>query len=89
MQSKDHFTRDAALETLLHSDLLQPPADFTAQVMRNLHDLPLPFAAIPPTTAQPKRWEWLQWLALVGGALFSLEQLASYAFGIWFVTSIG
>ena len=78
--------QDDQLDSVLRQDLLQPPPQFTWQVMQHIHELPLPFASPLP---KRQRWEWLQWLALLGGALFSMEQLASYAFGIWLVTSIG
>ena len=83
--SHHHPTNALDLDTCFTQNLLQPPPDFTAQVMQHLASEPLPFAA----AMSAKRWEWLQWLALLGGALLSLEQLVSYIFGVWLVTSIG
>lgn len=75
-------THNDPLEQLLHHDPLEPPDDFTARVMERIHYLPLP-------EREAKPLEWLQWLALAGGALLGLEPLAAFMFGVWVVSSAG
>lgn len=75
-------THNDPLEQLLQTDLLQAPEDFTARVMERIQYLPL-----PERDARPL--EWLQWLALVGGALLGLEQLTAFVFGIWVASAAG
>lgn len=75
-------THNDPLEQLLQTGPLQPPNDFTARVMQQIQYLPLP-------EREAKPLEWLQWLALVGGALLGLEQLAAFVFGVWVASAAG
>ncbi len=73
---------DDPLQQLLQTDLLQTPGDFTTRVMAQIQYLPMP-------ERETKSLEWLQWLALAGGALLGLEQLAAFMFGIWVASTAG
>lgn len=75
-------THNDPLEQLLQTDMLQPPEGFSARVMERIQYLPL-----PETEAKPL--EYLQWLALAGGVLLGLEQLAAFMFGIWMTSAAG
>lgn len=75
-------THNDPLEQLLQTGPLQAPDDFTARVMERIRYLPLP-------EREAKPLEWLQWLALVGGALLGLEQLAAFMFGVWVASAAG
>lgn len=70
------------LEKLLESGLLKVPENFAQQVMQRIDELPLP---IHP----PQSLEWLRWLALVGGAILGVTQLAGFVFGIWVAVTAG
>lgn len=70
------------LERLLESGLLKVPENFAQRVMQRIDELPLPI--YPP---QPR--EWLQWLALIGGAILGATQLAGFVFGIWAAVTVG
>ena len=70
------------LEKLLVSGPLKVPENFAQQVMQRIDELPLP---IHP----PQSLEWLQWLALVGGAILGVTQLAGFVFGIWVAATAG
>ena len=73
---------DDPLQQLLQTDLLQTPGDFTTRVMAQIQYLPMP-------ERETKSLEWLQWLALAGGALLGLEQLAAFMFGVWVASTAG
>lgn len=75
-------THDDPLEQLLQTNLLQPADDFTAKVMVQIQYLPMP-------EREAKPLEWLQWLALAGGALLGLEQLGAFMFGVWVASAAG
>ena len=71
---------DKKLSTLLESGLLSVPDDFTERVMRDICAAPLP--------APHQKWrERLQWLALVGGAMLGVVELAAFIFGLWTATA--
>jgi hypothetical protein len=70
------------LEQLLQIDPLKVPHDFSTRVMQRITYLPLPSLSRPSL-------EWLQWLALTGGALTGLGQVLGFAFGIWMVSAAG
>lgn len=75
------------LDTLLRQDLLEPPDEFTQQVMRAIatrHPKP----AMRPHSLV---WQRVRWLAasvgLVGGGALGLIQVAGFVFGIWTASS--
>lgn len=70
------------LDQWLQTDLLQVPDGFSERVMQHIHKLPLP-------EQRNKPLDWLQWLALLGGALLGLEQLAAFMFGAWVMGAAG
>lgn len=67
------------LESLLNTEFLEPPEDFTARVMARIDQLPPPEAAPQPS---PTR-ERIQWIAFIGAGLVAAAQLAAFMFGIW------
>ncbi len=68
------------LDTLLNSDLLSVPDNFTEQVMKEINQLPIP---IPH-----QRWKnRLQWLAIFSSAILGTIELFSFIFGIWTATT--
>lgn len=71
---------DKELETLLKTELLTVPDDFSERVMHSVAMAPLP--AMRPVWRQR-----LQWLALTGGALWAAIELAAFIFGIWTVSA--
>lgn len=70
------------LEQLLKAGPLQVPEGFSGRIMQRIQYLPLP-------ERDSKPLEWLQWLALAGGALLGLEQLTAFMFGVWLASSAG
>jgi hypothetical protein len=67
---------DDKLESLLRTELLQPPGDFADRIMQRIEFMPAP----------PRRnglTEKLQELALLAGGILGAAQLASFMFGIW------
>ena len=78
------------LDALLRDPLLQPPADFTQRVMRNL-PVSLPVQTIERRTPPPGVGLRLRWLAAragwvgagVLGFVLGLDQLAAFVFGLW------
>lgn len=75
-------THHDPLEQLLQTESLPVPPDFSERVMQHLSTLPLPAPRSQPL-------EWLQWLALAGGALAGIGHLLSFAFGVWVVSTAG
>ena len=77
------------LETLLQTDFLRPPNDFTERVMRRIQ--PRQYATPRASTAATRRWNLLRRLAtatwLVGGGLLGVSQLASFVLGLWLAGS--
>ena len=68
------------LETLLNLDVLSVPDDFTDQVMKEIHQAPIP--------APQKAWKnRVQWLAIFGSATLGTVELFSFIFGIWTATT--
>jgi hypothetical protein len=70
------------LDELLESGLLEPPADFSERVMQRIAGLPLP-------ARRSRSWEILQWLALAGGGILAIAQLAGFMFGVWAAVAAG
>lgn len=70
------------LEQLLQIEPLYVPQGFSERVMQHITTLPLPAPGSQPL-------EWLQWLALAGGALAGIGQLLSFVFGVWAVSTAG
>lgn len=68
------------LDSLLQSDLVSVPDDFTARVMLEINRLPQPML-------RPIWRNWLQWLAIFGTATLGLIELFSFMFGIWAATT--
>ncbi|MCK5831111.1 MAG: hypothetical protein KAH20_12515 [Methylococcales bacterium] len=68
------------LDTLLNSDLLSVPDNFTDQVMKEIYQLPMP----TPRQTWKKR---LQWLAIFSSAALGTVELFSFIFGIWIATA--
>jgi hypothetical protein len=79
---------DKDLDQLLASDLLEVPQDFAQSVMTRVRELPLPLIAVLPPAADRSK-EWLQWLALIGGAILGMAQLSGFIFGIWAASTVG
>jgi hypothetical protein len=73
---------DDPLERLLQAEPLDVPQGFSERVMQRITYLPLPAQGSQPL-------EWLQWLALSGGALAGIGQVLSFVFGIWMVSAAG
>ncbi len=73
---------DKDLDKLLESGLLEAPEDFPERVMQRIDSLPLPDSRSRP-------WEMLQWLALIGGGVLGIAQLAGFIFGIWAAVTAG
>jgi hypothetical protein len=73
---------DEDWDELLHSGLLEAPEDFPRRVMQRIEHLPAP-------ERRSRAWEMLQGLALVGGGLLGLAQLAGFIFGIWAAVAAG
>ncbi|MET3133656.1 hypothetical protein AAKU55_003946 [Oxalobacteraceae bacterium GrIS 1.11] len=73
---------DKDLEQLLGDAALEPPDDFTRQVMQRVWNLP------PP--ARRASWQTrLQQLALILGGIAGAAQLAGFMFGVWAASSAG
>jgi hypothetical protein len=79
---------DRNLDQFLASDLLEVPEDFAQSVMTRVHELPLPLVANHPPAADRSR-EWMQWLALIAGAILGMAQLSGFIFGIWAASTVG
>ncbi len=73
---------DEDWDKLLDSGLLEAPEDFPERVMRRIDGLPLPESG-------SRSWEVLQWLALIGGGILGVAQLAGFVFGIWAAVTAG
>jgi len=70
------------LDKLLESALLEAPGDFPERVMRRIDSLPV-------HDSRSRSWEMLQWLALIGGGILGVAQLAGFMFGIWAAVAAG
>ena len=64
------------LDSLLNSDLLKVPEDFSRRVMQVI-------APLPPAIRSQSEKKFLQWLAVVAATFMGIEQLAGFIFGIW------
>jgi hypothetical protein len=73
---------DDPLEQLLQTEPFDVPQGFAERVMQRITYLPLPAQGSQPL-------EWLQWLALVGGALAGIGHTLGFVFGIWMVSAAG
>lgn len=74
---------DKNLDTLLASDLLDIPGDFTQRVMQRIHNA-------PKTSGYRSGFlEKLQSFALISGGIVGLSQLVAFMFGIWTATAVG
>jgi hypothetical protein len=73
---------DDPLERLLQIEPLDVPQGFSERVMQRITYLPLPAQGSQPL-------EWLQWLALTGGALAGIGHTLGFVFGIWMVSAAG
>jgi hypothetical protein len=72
---------DRELDKLLeNSCFVAVPADFERNVLQAI-------ASVPQSKAPVVRW-W-QWLALLGGAVPGVLELAAFIFSIWTVASAG
>lgn len=73
---------DDALDKLL-SDIDTPPVPehFSHNVMQAIDALPYENIVAKPS--------WWQWLALIGGGIPAIIQLASFIFGAWHIASVG
>lgn len=68
------------IDSLLKSDLLSVPEDFSRRVMRQVHMQPVPVVT-------STRRERLQWLALLAAAGLGMSQVLAFIFGMWATTS--
>jgi hypothetical protein len=73
---------DEDLDELLGSDLLTVPEDFADRVMQRVGQSPLP-------TRRSQAKTRLQWLALIGGTIVGIAQLAAFVFGVWAAVAAG
>ena len=70
------------LDTLLESNLLEAPTDFSQRVMRAVN-------GVPPAIHRVQLQRFLQWLAVITATLMGIEQLAGFIFGIWAAVTVG
>jgi len=82
MTKHNDLITDEALDALL-SDLETPdvPTHFSHNVLQAIDALPEEQENTSPN--------WWQWLALIGGGIPALVQLATFIFGAWHVVSVG
>jgi hypothetical protein len=72
---------DDELEQLLQSNnFVQPPQQFTHNVMASINGLP---------DVHPNYPTWWQWLALIGGGVPALMQTVAFMFSAWNIANIG
>jgi hypothetical protein len=72
---------DSELDLLLEeTGFVHVPEHFEQQVMESLNALP------EPQTNKPA---WWQWLALIGGGIPALMQIAAFVFSAWNIATVG
>lgn len=76
-----HIITDAELAHLLEGDaVVQPPQQFTHNVMASINALP---------DGRTNHTTWWQWLALIGGGIPALMQTLAFMFSAWNIANIG
>ncbi|HEX5125811.1 MAG TPA: hypothetical protein VFW00_03645 [Rhodocyclaceae bacterium] len=70
------------LDEILEAGLLEVPDSFSQRLLQHIDQLPWPARVIYVS-------DILEWLALIGGGVLGLAQLASFMFGIWTVSAAG
>ena len=74
---------DEEIDRLLKQRELNPPEDFHASLMSQVHT---ETARIENSTQSSS---FLQWIALGVGGIFGMVQSIYFLFGIWFATAVG
>ncbi len=82
------------IQSLLESDLLQAPADFSDRVLREIERQTQSSGADdsrhePDEDSATHMIEWWQWLAVAGGSLVGMTQVTRYIFGFWLSAAVG
>ena len=72
---------NSRLDELLESSILEPPAGFSQQVMRQIERLPPP----RPARSAPG---WLAWVAIMLGVVSGVGELVSFVFSVWIVATV-
>jgi anti-sigma factor RsiW len=76
------------LDTLLSSNLLAPPADFTQRVMQSVERLPRRTLAVKPRATFASLLRRIAAAAALAGAgMLGLSQLAGFMFGLWLASA--
>ena len=75
------ITDDALDELLTNIETPPAPEYFSHNVMQAIDALPSEALTTKPS--------WWQWLALIGGGVPAIIQLATFVFGAWHITSVG
>lgn len=76
------------LDTLLQMDLIEPPVDFTQQVMQRVQVLAQPGVGYcQPIQKTSSVWIHVRRIAtlagLVGGGVVGMSQMVSFVFSMW------
>ncbi|PWQ93088.1 hypothetical protein [Leucothrix arctica] len=75
------ITDDALNELLTNIETPPVPEYFSHNVMQAIEALPSEDIVTKPS--------WWQWLALIGGGVPAIMQLATFVFSAWHIASVG
>ena len=82
MTKQNNIIDDKALDDLLNGiEVPEVPTHFSHNVMQAIDTLPEEAIVTTPS--------WWQWLALIGGGIPALIQLAAFIFSAWNIVSVG
>jgi len=75
---------EAEILALLKTDLVHAPVDFSQRISAQIkHDASAEFTNHTMEADAHNHYTWWQWLAMVGGSVLGMTQVARFIFGYW------
>jgi hypothetical protein len=75
---------EAEILALLETDLVHAPVDFSQRISAKIqHNASTESADQHIEAAAHNSYSWWQWLAMVGGSVLGMTQVARFIFGYW------